>query len=461
MESLGEILYRRRALADTLKASTDIWSSIEEKPSYCPRCKGAGFVYADVPLGHPDFGKAVPCYCTQKELEENRLTRLQRYSNLGSLVRLTFDNLIPSGRTSSPQNQQRFNRAYQAAVAFAQNPQGWLIFTGPSGCGKTHLAAAIGNYRLKVGHLVFFMIVPDLLDHLRSTFSPDSNISYDELFLQVRDAPLLILDDLGSQSSTRWAQEKLFQIINHRFNTQLPTVITTNIALEELDERLRTRLTGPSLSQIYQLETEGTFPLDYLGSLELELLQNMTLDHFEFRADLPSGQRDNLARAFHRAKDFASSPQGWLILQGTNGCGKTHLAAAIANHQLQQGKSVSFVIVPDFLDHLRATFSPENKVTCDELFERVKKAPLLILDDFGEHWTTPWAQVKLYQLINYRYNARLPTVITTCFSLDEIETRISSRMADPRLSLVFYIEAPDYRADRHTAAKVKSPRQRA
>jgi DNA replication protein DnaC len=182
----------------------------------------------------------------------------------------------------------------------------------------------------------------------------------------------------------------------------------------------------------------------------------MTFDNFDpKRVNLPLEQRQNLEEAFHKALSFAKSPEDWLIFQGTNGCGKTHLAAAIANYLLRAGKPVSFIIIPDFLDHLRSTFSPESKVTYDELFERVKKAPVLILDDFGEHSSTPWAQEKLYQLINYRYNARLPTVITMCYSLDEIETRISSRMADPRLSLVFNIIAPDYRADRQVTERPK------
>lgn len=435
----------------------------EESPTaedVCPLCKGAGFVYPDVPLGHPDFGKAVPCRCAQREFEAGRLARLQRYSNLGPLTRLTFDNLIPQGRSSDPANQERFRRVYQAAKVFAQNPQGWLVLEGPSGCGKTHLAAAIANYCLSQGYPAFFMVVPDLLDHLRSTFSPESETSYDELFEQVRNAPLLILDDLGSQSSTPWAQEKLFQIINHRFNTQLPTVITTSIPVEELDERIRTRLGDPSLSQVYVVEGEKAPLLDHLGGLEL--LSNMTFENFDYkRANLPPEQRQNLERAFRLAQRFAEEcPLEWLIFQGTNGCGKTHLAAAIANHRLRAGKPVSFIIVPEFLDHLRSSFSPESKLTYDELFERTKKAPLLILDDFGEHSSTPWAQEKLYQLINYRYNARLATVITTCLALEEIETRVSSRMADPRLSTVWWITAPDYRADRHTTERTRSPMRR-
>jgi len=145
-----------------------------------------------------------------------------------------------------------------------------------------------------------------------------------------------------------------------------------------------------------------------------------------------------------------------LIYQGVNGCGKTHLAAAIANYRSAQGEPVFFVVVADLLDHLRATFSPDSRTSYDQFFEKVKEIPLLILDDFGEQSATPWAQEKLYQLMNYRYNARLPMVVTTCLSLDEIETRISSRMVDPKISLVFNIIAPDYRGD---VKPVRQPRR--
>jgi DNA replication protein DnaC len=180
----------------------------------------------------------------------------------------------------------------------------------------------------------------------------------------------------------------------------------------------------------------------------------MTFENFDRRRlNLPLEEQDNLERAYNTASSFAEAPEGWLVFQGSTGCGKTHLAAAIGNYQLQKGNPVFFKVVPDLLDHLRSTFSPDSKVTYDELFERVKQAPFLILDDFGKQASTPWAQEKLYQIINYRYNARLPTVITTRLSLEEIELEISSRMIDPKVSHVFDIIAPDYRGD-HTATEM-------
>ena len=430
------------------------------------QCKGAGFLHPRLPSGRPDYSQLIPCQCSQKKLEDNRLTRLQSYSNLGSLTRLTFDNLILHGKSDDPSNQERFICAYRAATSFASNPQGWLVFMGPSGCGKTHLAAAIANYRLKEGQPAFFIGVTDLLDHLRSTFSPGSDVSYDEFFEEIQNAPLLILDDLGTQSSTPWAEEKLFQLINHRYTARLPTVINVavDVSLEDLEEKWRSRLTDPGLSQVYLLEVKGSSSLDYSGILSLELLKSMTFDNFDCkRVNLPLEQRQNLDQAFRLAHQFAESPEGWLIFQGENGCGKTHLAAAIANYRLKKGQPVFFVIVPDFLDHLRSTFAPESKVTYDEFFERVKSAPLLILDDYGEHSSTPWAQEKLYQLINHRYNARLPMVITMCCGLDELdknERRVGSRLADPRLSVVFYISAPDYRADHSPIERTKASHRR-
>ena len=75
--------------------------------------------------------------------------------------------------------------------AFALKPEGWLVITGPSGCGKTHLAAAIANECIAHKKPAFYVTVPDLLDHLRASFSPGSDMPYDEFFDQVKNAPLV------------------------------------------------------------------------------------------------------------------------------------------------------------------------------------------------------------------------------------------------------------------------------
>jgi len=124
---------------------------------------------------------------------------------------------------------------------------------------------------------------------------------------------------------------------------------------------------------------------------------------------------------------------------------KTHLAAAIAHEALDRGERVLFAVVPDLLDHLRATFGPQSTVAYDERFELVRSVPLLVLDDLGAESATPWAREKLYQLINHRYNERLSTVMTTNLKPDMIEPRIYSRLCDPACGIKLTIRAPDYR----------------
>jgi DNA replication protein DnaC len=177
--------------------------------------------------------------------------------------------------------------------------------------------------------------------------------------------------------------------------------------------------------------------------------------------DLQPAERENLRRAVATAGAYAEKPAGWLVLTGTYGCGKTHLAAAIANLQVASSRPAPmFVVVPDLLDHLRATFSPASSITLDRLFDQVRSAPLLVLDDLGTESATPWAREKLFQLLNHRYSARLPTVITTSSEIDKIDARLRSRMLDSTRCTVFPILAPSYRgskAQRDAKSSRKKP----
>jgi DNA replication protein DnaC len=240
MKRLGEVMGDQAVPAPTAPTLDNPADS-----EVCPICQGAGWVRFEVRVGHPMFGRAVRCECLSTQLESQRFEDLERLSALEPFRDRTFDNFDPKVHGVAD--------AYDVARRFARDPYGWLVLHGGYGSGKTHLAAAIANEALNARAQVLFAVVPDLLDHLRSAFAPNSPIQYDEMFEGVRTTHLLVLDDLGTESATPWAQEKLYQIINYRYNYQMPTVVTTNRRLEQIDDRIQSRLRDQALCKIVEI----------------------------------------------------------------------------------------------------------------------------------------------------------------------------------------------------------------
>jgi len=417
----------------------------------CPLCGGLGYLRDDLPIGHPEFGKVSICDCRRQSVTEHVRNRLFSMSHLDELKDLTFDTFLPRGRNGLGEKQiQTLEWAFNHCRQYASSLRGWLLLQGGYGCGKTHLAAAIANFAVQMGVPTLFLTVPDLLDSLR--FAYDSvDTTFEQRFDQIRNAQLLVLDDFGTQNATSWAQEKLFQIINYRYINKLPLVVTTNLAIDEIEARIRSRLQDPDIVSTVKI-TAPDFrrPTDDTGHSELsslDMLSNRTFANFIDRRSegLNPEEIKSLEKAIKDAHEFARKPQGWLVFTGPYGCGKTHLAAAIANHLAKLGDPPLFVMVPDLLDHLRAAFNPNSGVSYDRRFEEVRIAPLLILDDMGSQSATPWAKEKLYQLLNVRYNRDLPTIITVAVDmLKDMDERIRTRIRDERICNIVTITAPAF-----------------
>jgi DNA replication protein DnaC len=456
----------------------------------CPICGGMGYVTHDVPVGHADFGKAFPCVCQAAKRRQDRATRLRSLGNLNALTRHTFATFQidptrlgpdegylahafasldePRRQSLGERHLQQINTAAELAFHYAHgefNATPWLLLKGGYGTGKTHLAAAIANFRVDHGDPVLFITVPDLLDHLRSAFGPSSEVAYDELFEQVRNAPMLILDDLGAESPTAWALEKLYQLLGHRHVTRLPTIITTNTEPDAFDPRIRSRLLDQSLTRICLLELpDRRSPTQTWGELDLTRLDRhdgKTFATFDLRADegLPEREVKRLAQTVQTCAAFVENPSGWLVITGEPGCGKTHLAAAVAHECNRRGERTLFVTVSDLLNHLRATFSPGAAVRYDKRMEEIKKAPILVLDDLtiDSRNIAGWSREKLYEILLYRFDYELPTVITTNQPLQDMDLRLKSRITNEDRSVVEAITVPAYPGRNAKRRRVAAP----
>jgi DNA replication protein DnaC len=341
----------------------------------CPHCHGVGFLRQDLPPNHPGFGKLQPCVCQLDNLHLQRAAQLREESNTETLTGKTFDTFLPEGVSADPEARATVHAAYERCRAFAEKPEKWLLLTGTYGCGKTHLAAAIANHCLAHGQPVLFLNTPDLLDYLRETFAPSTEATYSERFEEIRTVDILVLDDLGTESPTHWAMEKLYQLLNYRYNARLPTVITTNRDLKDIDQRIASRLSDAEI-----VSTLNILAPDFrAGKLNLTsdistlpIYHRHTFETFDPRVELTGDARQEFLTTIRAAKEFAEAPRGWLVLIGPFGSGKTHLAAAIANLRMKIGKPIIFITYQDLSDLFRPTNSRESEERNNKMLQQVK-----------------------------------------------------------------------------------------
>lgn len=137
--------------------------------------------------------------------------------------------------------------------------------------------------------------------------------------------------------------------------------------------------------------------------------------------------------AFTACKAFANAfppdaekEKNSLYIHGPMGVGKTHLAASVANELIHRGDPVICMTARQIFTKIRNTYNREG-MTEHEILETFEKAPLLIIDDLGKEPATEWSTSTLFEIVNARYEATLPTIITSNYSLPDLTRRLVAR----------------------------------
>ena len=190
----------------------------------------------------------------QEEELRQRMRKIERLFDQSRLGKRFRD------RTFEAFEIREYNRkAFEIALDYAQNFGRYkekgegLFITGGYGVGKTHLAAAITNYLIqnKMATVVFGNVTT-LLGRLRSAYSDDSEYEETQILKELYDVDLLVIDDLGKEKPTEWVEEKLYTVINERYENYRPIVVTSNLELEEIEQRLE-NCGGAIVSRIIEM----------------------------------------------------------------------------------------------------------------------------------------------------------------------------------------------------------------
>ena len=127
------------------------------------------------------------------------------------------------------------------------------------------------------------------------------------------------------------------------------------------------------------------------------------------------------AYAVKVAKKLIERPNNGAFFFGDVGTGKTFLAAILAQEIIKQGRQVIFATVPTISMQLRATFNGNSKTNEEEILEKLFTVPTLILDDVGLEKPTRFVCSTIGNIFNERYNARLQTIMTSNYTLKQIQ----------------------------------------
>ena len=190
--------------------------------------------------------------------EREQAERARRFTNS---IRSMFGEMPEKFRDATFENYNvlPFNKtAFETAREYSQNlidQPCSMLFTGTVGTGKSHLAASICNQQILRGRSVLFGTVPDLLSRIKSTYSDDHESEQEVMSVFYR-CSLLVMDDLGKEKVGPWVEEKVYSIINARYERNLPIVITTNVGLKAVKELYPTN--GAAIvSRLYEMCPRG------------------------------------------------------------------------------------------------------------------------------------------------------------------------------------------------------------
>jgi DNA replication protein DnaC len=214
----------------------------------CQVCQDSGWIYPRKSDGLPNYSHMIRCACRRDADAHEQQSRLLKFCDLPPA---TEDRTLERFQTC---NNTDLTEALADVWDIVTGKLTFLTLAGGVDLGKTHLAVGACREWLKQGKSAKYAFVPLLLDDLRAGFKVEGDHSFDSRFNFYQKVGLLVLDDLGAEKRSEWGIEKLETIVDYRYFNELPTIITTNCEINELTDRIRSRIQRAMKSKIIAID---------------------------------------------------------------------------------------------------------------------------------------------------------------------------------------------------------------
>jgi len=217
--------------------------------SDCPynQCDGRGLIFTE----KNGRAVAIECECRKEKVISKKLEFANIPSKFSGMIIDDFkinDNNIYK-KQQSIENAMLGKRVVAKFIdrfkKMKQEKKGLYLYSNEVGSGKSMLASIIGNELIhKHKAQVKFSTTGDILNAIRATYNPVSDVQTHELIKAIREVEVLILDDIGQDGLKKDTNDRLYEILNYRSGREVITIFTSNCRIEDLqyDKRIKDRI---------------------------------------------------------------------------------------------------------------------------------------------------------------------------------------------------------------------------
>lgn len=259
----------------------------------CSKCGGEQIYKPVKVMGKTISVLSVACSCEKERIEKEQQEKLKREESerlreekkyIKKLKsRSMLDEKFKNSTFENCNEDNRFQKLITICKKYCENfdynkeKNIGMLLCGSAGVGKTYSVSCIANFLMEHRKSVICTSINGLLRQFKSTYNSSSKESEKDVLDYINTIDLLIIDDLGTEQLTEWSSSILYEIIDTRYRSDKPLIITTNLQKQDLQNRYHQRINDRIFEMCPLVNCNGNSIREMLSRNKIELLKNEML----------------------------------------------------------------------------------------------------------------------------------------------------------------------------------------